>query len=87
MSLSQGQAGRASVSNMSGGRGSSRGAGGGGGGRSAGTNHSPGKHYAVNQPITIQENIRSPENAQAMIINNISAAKTCDPRYGSNNLF
>lgn len=79
VSLSQSQAGIASVSSsMNGGRGSSR-----GGGRSPGKDATPDKHYAVNQPTTIQENIRSPENAQAMIINNISAAKTCDLRYGS----
>lgn len=83
--LSKGQVGISTISASLtgvGGRGSSRGAGGGGGGRSKGSDPAPAKHYNIEQTTTIQENIRSTENAQAMVLNNIIDAKTCDKRYG-----
>jgi len=84
IAITKSQSGSASVSSsMNGGRSSSYGNGGGGGGRPDGKGANPDSHYAINKPTTIQENIRSTENAQAMVINNISKAKTCDPRYGA----
>ncbi|MHA6897994.1 hypothetical protein [Ralstonia pseudosolanacearum] len=77
--LSKGQVGVSSVAaSMNGGRGSS-----GGGARPKGNSPKPDQHYAPDKPTTIQENIRSTENAQAMVLNNIINTDTCDKRYGS----
>lgn len=78
--LSKGQVGVSSVaaSLKGGNRGSS-----GGGGRGKGTDANPSKDYAADKPTTIQENIRSNENAQAMVLTNIQQLGTCNTRYGS----
>lgn len=79
--LSKGQVGVSSVaaSMNAGGRNGSGGA----GGRGKGSNATPSKHYSPAAPTTIQENIRSTENAQAMVLHNIQDTQTCNPRYGS----
>lgn len=79
--LSKGQVGVSSVAtsiNATKGRGST-----GGGSRAKGADADPGRHYAPEDSSMIQENIRSAENAQAMVLYNIQNTKTCDPRYGS----
>lgn len=79
--LSKGQVGVSSVAasmNATKGRGSS-----GGGARAKGADATPATHYAIDNSSKIQENIRSSENAQAMVLYNIQNAKTCDTRYGS----
>lgn len=77
---SKGLAGATSVAaSFNGGR---RGGGGGGGaGRPKGAD--PTKNdYAVDDPVKIQANIRSTENAQAMVLINMKETGTCDPKYG-----
>lgn len=78
--LSKGQVGVSSVaaSLKGGNRGSS-----GGSSRSKGSDANPTKDYASDKPTRIQENIRSTENAQSMVLSNIKATQTCDDRYGS----
>lgn len=76
---SKGQVGVASVAaSINGGR-----RGGGGGGRQKGVDPNPNKDYAPDDPTKIQENIRSNENAQAMVLHNIQNTGTCSKRYGS----
>lgn len=79
--LSKGQVGISSVaaSLQGGNRGSSNGM----GARAKGSDANPAKDYAPDKPTTIEENIRSTENAQAMVLHNIQNTQTCDPRYGS----
>lgn len=79
--LSKGQVGVSSVAASL--QGGSRGSSNGGGSRAKGADATPSQHYAPDKPTTIQENIRSSENAQAMVLTNIQSTQTCDPRYGS----
>lgn len=51
--------------------------------RKKGADAAPEKHYPPNNPATIQENIRSTENAQAMVLYNMQSTLTCAPKYGS----
>lgn len=77
--VSKGQVGVSSVA-------ASMGSGGGGranGGRPKNSDPNPDLHYPIGKQPDIQENIRSVENAQAMVLNNIQKAQTCSPRYGA----
>lgn len=78
--LSKGQVGVSSVAASMGSGGRS---GGGGGGRRKASDANPGTDYKITAPTVIQENIRSTENAQSMVLYNMKEALTCAPRYGS----
>ena len=54
----------------------------GGGGRGKDVPPTP-AHYPPADPNKIQENIRTNENAQAMVLNNMKTVGTCSIRYGS----
>lgn len=79
---SKGQVGVSSVAASMSTGGRSGAAGGGSGGRPKNGNPTPSAHYSPAAPTTIQENIRSTENAQAMVLHNIKDTQTCNPRYG-----
>lgn len=76
--VSKGQVGISSVAaSINGGR-----RGGGGPGRPKGADPKD-SDYSPDDPAKIQANIRSNENAQAMVLTNMQKTKTCAPRYGS----
>lgn len=78
---SKGQVAVASVAaSINGGRRSGGSAG--GAGRTKGADATK-NDYAVDDPVKIQSNIRSTENAQAMVLINMKESQTCSPKYGS----